>query len=200
LGLPLLGLPNTDCSNFLLEAKAITSYICQQPVCFLVSAKMANASSKKSQKAEASTATKYLPYLIIASIVFFLSRFIFSEFLFSNVAILLVYSATYAVAYFGLLQASKNNYTAELYFDAFCVNMFSQLLFSFFSWGWYLWYLIPAYGVYQAVTYYLQMKQAPSASTAARGTAGGLAEEDEDDQKATKKREKKSRPKMQKMH
>ena len=160
---------------------------------------MANAASKKAKRAEASALTKYLPYILVASALFFIFRFIRSEFLYSNIVVFGVYSATYTVAYYGLVEATKNNSSGEYYFDAFCVNFVSQVLYSFFSWGWYLWYLIPGFLLYQAVSYYLQMKK-PATSAMAADASGQPEEEDDESTASKKKREKKSRPKMQKMH
>lgn len=152
---------------------------------------MANAASKKAQKAEASISTKYLPYIVVATLLFVFSRFIRSEFLFSNVILLIMYSATYVVSYFGVVEATKNNQAGEYYFDAFCVNLASQVLYSFFSWGWRLWCLIPGFLLFQAGSYYMQMKKTPGAAT---------AHTDMSEENTTKKKEKKNRPKMQKMH
>lgn len=162
---------------------------------------MANAASKKAQKAEASTSTKYLPYILVASAFFFIFRFIRSEFLFSNIIVFSVYSVTYTVAYFGLVEAAKNNSAGEYYFDAFCVNVASQVLYSFFSWGWYLWYLIPGFLLYKAVFYYLQMRKPAAAGVVAAEMSGKSEQQEEEESNASKKkRDKKSRPRLQKMH
>jgi hypothetical protein len=186
------------CCTFLLLFQVVYVVIFIFPITSYLTARsslveMANAASKKAQKAQASASTKYVPYILVVSGIFFIFRFILSEFLFSNIVVFLVYSATYAVAYFGLVEASKNNSAGEYYFDAFCVNMVSQVLYSFFNWGWYVWYFIPGYAVYQAVSYYLNMKKPPVAATQNSGSS-------DDDDQSSKKKDKKSRPKMQKMH
>jgi hypothetical protein len=155
---------------------------------------MANAASKKASKAQASASTKYLPYICVVSLIFVVFRLVLSEFLVSNIITLIVYSVTYVVSYFGLVEATKNNSAGEYYFDAFCVNMFSQLMYSFFTWGWYIWYIIPGYAVYQAVMFYLRMKS-PALTAGTSGTDGT----DEVD-KGRDKKEKKNRAKMQKIH
>lgn len=163
---------------------------------FLFFFHMANAASKKAAKAQSTTSTKYLPFICVATLLFVVFRVILSGFLLSNVIVFVIYSATYVVAYFGLVEASKNNSAGEYYFDAFCVNVVSQVLYCFFTWGWYLWYIIPGYALYQAVTYYLQMKSSTATATDGSMSTTGVDQHTQQDAK----KDKKSRPKMQKIH
>ena len=152
---------------------------------------MANASSKKALKAQESTSSKYLPLIVLISVVFCVSHFTSAQFSFSILTKLLVYSVTHVITYFGIVEATKNKTSGEYYFDAFCVNIFSQFVHSFFSWGWYIWYIIPAYALYVAVSYYLSWRGSSSPSD-----SNGLAEDDHN----RSGKEKKSRPKMKKIH
>lgn len=90
------------------------------------------------------------------------------------------------VAFYGMIEAAKNNASTEMYFDLYCVTVASQVLSAISDWGWYLLIAIPLYGGYLA---YGLWKSNPLSSLMGGGPVAPA--DDDDDAPASRKERRK---------
>jgi hypothetical protein len=125
---------------------------------------MANAAAKKAAKAGDSTSSKYLPFVMCSTLLYVGVRFLYTGASISDIVYLMIFSALYAVFYFGLVSNAQNKVNSEMYFDGFVVVFSSEVLSAFTNWGRGLLLLIPGYLIYLGCLWYFSMKKSvPSA-------------------------------------
>jgi hypothetical protein len=100
----------------------------------------------------------------------------------------------YGVSYAGIVSSTQSNISGELYFDLFIITCLTQILVSFTDWAWYILLIIPAYGIYQAIIYFISSK-----STKNKIQENTINTKIEDDDNANKKMKASERLKLQRL-
>jgi hypothetical protein len=140
---------------------------------------MAGGGAKKRQEENAVTLQKLAAYIVVCSTIFAVVRLwlksasVFTAHYGGFAATL----AVHGICYLSILAVSRATYkpdgsleyvgdlnkgVIQYYFDLLYVTGFVQVVSAFTDWGWYLFLLVPAFGVYALVTKVIMPMRAAS--------------------------------------
>jgi hypothetical protein len=125
---------------------------------------MANAAAKKAAKVGDVTSKRYLPYIIFSSLLYVGVRLVWGYQTSTSwhYIYFVIFTILHGICQYGLIQSAKDNLQGEMYFDAFCVNLLSEIVSAFTNWGRVILLLIPGYFLYLGINWYLSRpKKAP---------------------------------------
>jgi hypothetical protein len=118
---------------------------------------MANAAAKKAAKIGDVTSRRYLPYILFSSLLYLGVRLVwgYQNSTSWDYIYFLIFTILHGICQYGLIQSARDNLQGEMYFDAFCVNLLSQIVSTFTNWGRLILLLIPGYFLYLGINWYL---------------------------------------------